>query len=49
MIPELAVFGPIRLRRLADEFVNFEQYLEQDDEAEEDAHVINSKAERINA
>jgi hypothetical protein len=45
MIPELAVFGPNRLRRFSDEFVNFEQYLEQqDDEMDGDGDGVRSEA-----
>jgi hypothetical protein len=44
MIPELAVFGPIRLRRFSDEFVNYEQFLEQDDEVDGDEDALRSEA-----
>ena len=44
MIPELAVFGPIRLRRFSDEFANYEQFLEQEDELDGDEDALRSEA-----
>jgi len=44
MIPELAVFGPNRLRGFSDEFVNYEQYLEQDDESDSEEDGVTSEA-----
>ena len=44
-IPELRLFGEGRVRKFAHEFVNFEQYLEeQDDEMDGDEHHAEAKA-----
>jgi len=37
-IPELAMFGEFRLRRFAHEFVNYEEFLDQEEGVEDDDH-----------
>jgi hypothetical protein len=49
-IPELAMFGEFRLRRFAHEFVNYEEFLDQDQEGDEgDDHSSTNEPKRATA